>query len=63
MRHKSIDDLLEVAKTANNADIKAYVHAHWDEFPTDIQDALAVALMTDAVGDHVAEQLSTARVA
>ncbi len=54
MKNNAVTELIELAKTGTDTDVKAYVHSHWIDFPIDIQDALAVALMTDAVRDHVA---------
>lgn len=57
MRNEAVAGLIEFAKTGNDSEVKNYIETHWDEFPVDIQDSLAIALMTDAVRDHVAAQI------
>ena len=53
MKNETVSGLLAIAKTGNEPEVRAYINTHWTEFPLDIQDALAVALMTDAVREHV----------
>ena len=53
MGNDTVNNLLEVAKTGTEADVKEFIQDNWIDFPIDIQDALAVALMTDAVREKI----------
>jgi len=53
MANKTVQDLVEIAKKGTEADIRRYIQDHWIDFPQDIQDHLAAALMSDALEEHL----------
>lgn len=55
---EQVKTLLNLAKTGSEADVRAFINEHWAEFPEDIQDHIAMALMTDAAQASAAKLAS-----
>ena len=53
MAHKTVQELVELARTGTEDQVRQYINDHWLEFPQDIQDHLAAALMSDALEEHL----------
>lgn len=44
-----IQQLMSIAGSQSEGEVRAFITEHWSEFPQDIQDHLAVAMMIDSV--------------
>jgi len=53
MAEKIVQDLLELAKTGSEPEVRKYIQDNWIDFPQDVQDHLAAALMSDALEEHL----------
>ena len=54
MALKIVQEVMELIKTGTEAEVKKFVLDHWIDFPLELQDHLAVALMSDAINESSA---------
>ena len=57
MSNPIVTNFLTLVKMGTSDEIRSYIKTHFKAFPQDIQDRLAVALMSDAVVEHYARIL------